>query len=146
MPTEPLKLMALDEDDLATISAFMQDAVFLPRDITVSKVAGQFQLLANRFVWEEKRGFFKKPARRRTALIFKRVSAVRSVGIDRDSDEAVGNLLSIQFEKTGDGPEGALILTLSGGGEIVADVECIEVLLSDLSEKWEARGRPRHPR
>lgn len=146
MTTDPLKLMALDEEDLAVISAHMQDAVFLSADVTFSKVAAQLQLLCNRFVWEKKRGFFKKPERRRTALIFKRVTAVRSIGIDRATRDEVSNLLSIQFEKTGDGPEGSIVLTLSGGGEIIADVECIEALMSDLSGSWEARARPHHPR
>nr|WP_272212890.1 DUF2948 family protein [Marinicella sp. W31]MDC2878815.1 DUF2948 family protein [Marinicella sp. W31] len=59
MSTDQLKLMALDEEDLAIISAHVQDAVFLSRDVTFSRVAGQFQLLCNRFVWEKKRGFFK---------------------------------------------------------------------------------------
>ncbi|PRX11248.1 DUF2948 family protein [Martelella mediterranea] len=146
MSTDQLKLMALDEEDLAIISAHVQDAVFLSRDVTFSRVAGQFQLLCNRFVWEKKRGFFKKPERRRAALVFKRVNAVRSIGLDRKADDEVSNLLSVQFEKSGDGPEGSVIITLSGGGEIVADVECIEVLLTDLSESWEARGKPHHPR
>lgn len=146
MTTDPLKLMALDEEDLAVISAHMQDAVFLSPDVSFSKVAGQLQLLTNRFVWEKKRGFFKKPEQRRAALVFKRVTAVRSIGLERDARDAVNNLLSIQFEKAGEGPEGSIVLTLSGGGEIVADVECIEALMSDLSGSWEARARPHHPR
>ena len=84
--------------------------------------------------------------RRRAALVFKRVTAVRSIGLDRKADDEVSNMLSVTFEKTGDGPEGSLVITLSGGGEIVADVECIEVLLADLSASWEARGKPHHPR
>ncbi|AJY48399.1 DUF2948 family protein [Martelella endophytica] len=146
MPTEPLKLMALEEEDLATISALMQDAVFVAKDLTFSKPAGRLELQCNRFVWEEKRGFFRKPARRRAVLVCKRVSAVRSIDFTPGADDAVANLLAIQFEKTGDGPEGSLVFTLSGGGEIVADAECIEVLLSDLTTDWEARGTPHHPR
>ena len=146
MTTDPLKLMALDEEDLSVISAHMHDAVFLSPDVSFSKVAGQLQLLTNRFVWEKKRGFFKKPERRRAALVFKRVTAVRSIGLERDARDAVNNLLSIQFEKAGEGPECSIVLTLSGGGEIVADVECIEALMSDLSGSWEARARPHHPR
>ena len=146
MTTDALKLMALDEEDLAVISAHMQDAVFLSVDVSFSRVAAQLQLVCNRFVWEKKRGFFKKPERRRTALVFKRVTAVRSIGLEREARDAVNNLLSVQFEKSGEGPEGSIVLTLSGGGEIVADVECIEALMSDLSGSWEARARPHHPR
>ncbi|TPW32179.1 DUF2948 family protein [Martelella alba] len=144
MSADLLKLMALDEEDLAILSAYMQDAVFLTKDARFSQESGLFELRANRFVWEKKRSFFRKPERRRTSLIFKRVQAVRSVGIIRGATDKVSNLLAIQFEKNGEGPDGSIILSLSGGGEIMLDVEVIEVALSDISGSWEARATPRH--
>ena len=48
-----LKLTALDADDLAVISAQMQDAVILAGDIRYLRRAGKLALVANRFAWDE---------------------------------------------------------------------------------------------
>ncbi len=83
--------------------------------------------------------------RRRAALVFKRVLAVRSTGIDRRRRDEVLSLLSIAFEQKGEGPEGTIELTLAGAAEIVLDVECIEVALADIGGAWETASKPRHP-
>ena len=140
-----LKLVALDDEDLAIISAHMQDSVFKVGDIDWSPREAQFALAANRFVWEgagrKRRGF----ERRRAALVFKRVLAVRSLGIDRAKQDEVLSLLALRFEKKGEGPDGTLELTLSGNASIALDVECIEAQLADIGGAWEAASKPRHP-
>jgi len=140
-----LKLLALDTDDLAVISAHMQDSVLKVGDLAYDKRAQQFSLVANRFVWEtaDERG---KPFERRRAVIgFKRVQAVRSVGIDRKGGDAVLALLAIRFEPKGEGPDGTLELTLAGKATIALDVECIEVQLADVGGAWQASSKPNHP-
>ncbi|KEC72492.1 UNVERIFIED_ORG: hypothetical protein GGD51_003984 [Rhizobium esperanzae] len=140
-----LKLVALDDEDLAIISAHMQDSVFKVGDIDWSPREAQFALAANRFVWEgagRKRRAFE---RRRAALVFKRVLAVRSLGIDRAKQDEVLSLLALRFEKKGEGPDGTLELTLSGNASIALDVECIEMQLADIGGAWEAASKPRHP-
>ncbi|PDS33377.1 DUF2948 family protein [Rhizobium phaseoli] len=140
-----LKLVALDDEDLAIISAHMQDSVFKVGDIDWSPSEAQFALAANRFVWEgagrKRRGF----ERRRAALVFKRVLAVRSLGIDRTKRDEVLSLLALRFEKKGEGPDGTVELTLSGNASIALDVECIEMQLADIGGAWEAASKPRHP-
>ncbi|MBX5162448.1 MULTISPECIES: DUF2948 family protein [unclassified Rhizobium] len=139
-----LKLVALDDEDLAIISAHMQDSVFKVGDIDWSPRDAQFALAVNRFVWEgaerKRRGF----ERRRAALVFKRVLAVRSLGIDRGKRDEVLSLLALRFDKKGDGPEGTIELSLSGTASIALDVECIEVQLADIGGAWEASSKPRH--
>ncbi|MBB5665106.1 hypothetical protein GGE68_003320 [Rhizobium leguminosarum] len=139
-----LKLVALDDEDLAIISAHMQDSVFKVGDIDWSPRDAQFALAVNRFVWEgaerKRRGF----ERRRTALVFKRVLAVRSLGIDRGKRDEVLSLLALRFEQKGEGPEGTIELSLSGTASIALDVECIEVQLADIGGAWEASSKPRH--
>ncbi|MGK9052232.1 DUF2948 family protein [Neorhizobium sp. CSC1952] len=140
-----LKLLALDKDDLGVISAHMQDAVFKVGDVRWSPSEKTFSLAANRFVWEkagEKRKGFE---RRRSALVLKRVEAVRSAGIDRNRKDEVLSLLAITFAEKGDGPEGTVELVLSGKATIALDVECIEVALADIGGAWETASRPRHP-
>jgi len=140
-----LKLLALDNEDLAVISAHMQDSVFKVADIDWSQRDKQFAIAANRFVWEEAARKRKGFERRRAALVFKRVLSVRSTGIDRSRRDDVLSLLALQFNQKGEGPEGTLELSLSGTASIVLDVECIEVQLADIGGAWETSSKPRHP-
>jgi hypothetical protein len=140
-----LKLLALDTDDLGIISAHMQDAVFKVGDVRWSPSEKNFSLAANRFVWEEAGKRRKGFERRRSALVLKRVEAVRSSGIDRNRKDDVLSLLAVTFTQKGDGPEGTVELVLSGKATIALDVECIEVALADIGGAWETASRPRHP-
>jgi hypothetical protein len=36
------------------------------------------------------------------------------------------------------------VLSFSGGGAIRLDVECIDAHLSDLTEPWPAKAKPKH--
>ncbi|QFY59021.1 DUF2948 family protein [Rhizobium grahamii] len=140
-----LKLVALDSEDLAVVSAHMQDSVFKVADIAWSPRDEQFSIAANRFVWEEAGKKRKGFERRRAALAFKRVIAVRSVGIDQKNRDEVLSLLAIRFEQKGDGPDGTIELALAGTATIALDVECIEVQLADIGGAWETGSKPRHP-
>jgi hypothetical protein len=139
-----LRLLALDEDDLKIVSAHMQDSVFKPADIDWSPKRGQFSLVVNRFVWEEAARADKGFERRRAALAFKRVNAVRTLGVERRSGDAVYALLAIRFDKRGEGPDGTVELTLAGGAAISLDVECIEAQMADTGGAWGTENRPQH--
>lgn len=139
-----LKLLALDEEDLAIVSAHMQDSVFKVAEVSFDGKSRQLSLTANRFVWESASERGNSFERRKAALVFKRVNAVRSVGVDRKNREAVLDLLAIRFEKKGEGPDGTIELMLAGGGIVQLDVECIEVQLADIGGAWETRSRPQH--
>jgi hypothetical protein len=139
-----LKLLALDEEDLDIVSAHMQDSVFKVSEVTFDGKARQLAMAVNRFVWESASERGKSFERRKAALVFKRVNAVRSVGVDRKNKEAVLDLLAIRFEKQGEGPEGTIELMLAGGGLVQLDVECIEVQLADIGGAWETTSKPQH--
>lgn len=140
-----LKLLALDGEDLAVISAHMQDAVFKVGDMEYEPRGLQFLLAANRFDWEKSEVKARKFQRHRAALVFKRVQAVRTQGIDRRRRDAVLSLLAIRFEQKGEGPDGTIELALSGNATLALDVECIEVQLADIGGAWETTSRPNHP-
>lgn len=142
---DPLKLAALDTDDLAVVSAHMQDAVIRVGDMKFLAADQRFVIVANRFDWSHAEGVHKKHAyrRRRTGLHFNRVLAARVQNIRQGNDEAVVSLLSITFEPA-DGPSGAITLVFSGGGQVRLEVECIEAQLSDLGAAWETASRPAH--
>ncbi len=136
-----LKLVALDADDLAVVSAHLQDAIVRVGDIAYLPAEHRFALAARRFDWEA--GPADPPRRRLTGVHFERVLAVRTRGVDRSNPDAVLNLLAVTFELTND-PSGTATLIFADGGAIQLDLECIEAQMKDLGPIWEAEGRPSH--
>ena len=137
-----LKLLALDGEDLETISATTQDAVIRVPDMGYAVGDKRFALLMNRYAWEVDGGR-STGQRRRSALSFSRVSAVATAGINMNSAEGVLELLDIRFEVTDD-PAGIIELRFAGGGTIRLTVECIEARLEDLGAAWAAKAKPEH--
>lgn len=141
---EPLKLLALDLDDLGIVSAHVQDAVCKVADLDYRPAEKRFVLALNRFVRDGREGLPRRSWERRNAVLhFDRVRAVRSAGIDRGSADDVLSLLAIRFEET-DPPAGVLELVFAGGAALRLDVECIEARLADLGGAWETRSQPVH--
>ena len=141
-----LKLAALDEDDLAVISAHMQDAVLKVSDLRHLRAKQKFVLLANRFAWDAfHAGGRRSNERRRSGLQFARVLSAKAARIRQDTAEGVLSLLSIGFEPA-EAPSGTIVLNFSGGGTIRLDVECIEAQLDDLGPAWETAHIPSHER
>jgi hypothetical protein len=143
-----LKLVALDAEDLAIISAHLQDAVMKVGDLAFLPRAKRFAVLANRFDWldaiDNDAGDDRRLARRRTALRFERVLSAQVQGIDLKAPGAVTSLLAIGFEP-GEPPAGQVTLQFAGGGAIRLNVECVEAELRDLGPVWQASSKPQHP-
>ena len=53
-------------------------------------------------------------------------------------------LLNLDFEET-DTPGGIMKLIFAGGGELHADVECLDVILADVTDARETDKLPMHP-
>lgn len=140
-----LKLIALDADDLAIISAHVQDAVAKVGDLAYLPAQKRFVLPCNRFVWEIEAGRFRKPhnERRNSVLHFERVLSVQASGIDRSKPGDVLSLLAIRFEPN-DEPAGFIDLVFAAGAAVRLQVEVIEARLADLGGAWEASSRPAH--
>lgn len=137
---EPLRLVALDQEDLAVLSAHLQDAVIRIADLAYLPAERRFALCARRFDWEAPSN---EPRRRLTGLHFNRVDSARTREIDRSNPDGIMSLLAITFQETS-APSGTLTLLFSEGGAIQLDVECIEAQMKDLGPIWEAEGRPVH--
>ncbi len=141
-----LRLIALDPEDLAVLSAHVQDAVLKVGDISWMAGENRLVLAMNRFVWEAAaggRGRGRSYQRRRAALHFERVLSVRSTGIDREADQVVLELLAISFEPR-ESPSGDVVLHFAGGATIRLAVECLEAQLADLGPAWSTPHAPRH--
>lgn len=134
----PLRLLAQDQDDLAVISAALQDAIAKVGDISYEAKARRLTIAFNRFRWEA-----GSRQRVRSALQVGGVLALQARKIRRDRRDAVVELLAIAFEP-GEPPGGVLTLSFAGGGDLRADVECIDAVLADVSEPWPTPRAPAH--
>ena len=146
-----LKLIAFDSDDLAVISAHLQDAVLKVADIAYLPRERRFAAVGNRFDWADALTDGKPKTRdyvrRQMALRFERVLGAKMHGIDASRKDAVLALLAIRFdpEEAPDGPGGHVTLNFADGAAIRLQVECIEAELKDLGPVWRAKSMPRHP-
>ncbi|HEY8578540.1 MAG TPA: DUF2948 family protein [Beijerinckiaceae bacterium] len=140
---EALRLVALDAEDLAVVSAHMQDAVVRVGDIAYLPQNRRFALVGARFDWcaSAQSG---RVERARTGLHFECVTRAACTGIDCKQRDLVLNILNISFEPS-DAPAGRVLITFSGGAAVRLDVECLEAQLRDLGERWKARAAPNHP-
>jgi hypothetical protein len=139
--TASLKLLAQDAEDLAVISAALQDAVAKIGDIRWDASARTLTLACNRFRWEA--AGQKKGERIRSALQLGDVTGVQARKLRRDAKGAVVELLSVAFEP-GEAPGGAVLLTFAGGGDLKVSVDCLDVILADVSDAWSTPRRPEH--
>jgi Protein of unknown function (DUF2948) len=141
---EPLKLIALDEEDLAVLSSLLQDAVLRVADMAYLPKQRRFAAALNRFEWEKSgKDAGKNYLRRRTALRFDRVFGAKLKNVKPGAGERVLSLLAVGFTPKAP-PSGTLTLTFSGDASIQLEVECIEAELKDLGPQWRTRSKPQH--
>jgi len=144
-----LKLFAFDAEDLAVISAHLQDALIRIGDLAYLPQEKRFAAIGNRFDWVEalRNPRVQDYVRRQAALRFERVLGARMQGIDLGRKDAVLSLLAIGFEPKGDpdDPGGHVTLHFADKGAIRLEVECIEAELKDLGPVWRAKSMPQHP-
>jgi Protein of unknown function (DUF2948) len=126
-----LKLIALDADDLAVISAHVQDARVQVSDIVWRQGEKRLVIGMNRLDWEQTLAGETAPRRLVAALRFDRVLACKSRNIDLATPEAVLDLVGIEFH-SGEAPGGSALLMFAEGGALRLDVECLECELTDL--------------
>jgi hypothetical protein len=137
----PLRLVALDADDLAVLSANLQDALVRIADIAYLPQENRFAMAVRRFDWVKAAAGGCQ--RCETGLHFDRVLKVGRSGFAQNEPQRVLNLLAINFD-AGDPPGGTVILTFSGGAAIRLEVECIEAQMRDLGPCWPCDKQPTH--
>ena len=131
--TAQLKLIALDADDLAVISAHVQDARVQTPDIIWRQGEKRLVVGMSRLDWEQTLAGEAEPRRLVAALRFERVLSCKSRNIDLGAPEAALELLGIEFHP-GDAPGGSAVLLFNHGGALRLDVECLECQLTDLGD------------
>lgn len=136
-----LQLLAADAEDLKIIAAALQDAVCAIGDIRFEAEARRLTIAVNRFRWEA--GAKKGGQRVRSAIQLGGVLQVKARKLRRDAPKAILSLLTVGFEP-GEAPGGTVVFAFAGGGELKAEVECIDAVLADLSSPWPTPNRPAH--
>ena len=136
-----LRLVALDQEDLAVISAHLQDAEVRVGDLAYLPRERRFALVAQRFDWETSPD--EAPRRRLTGLHFERVLGARCRGVDRSRPDRVLNLLGVTFSEA-DAPSGTATLHFDDGSAIQLEMECVEAQMKDLGPVWACDKRPVH--
>ena len=129
--TAPVKLIALDADDLAVISAHVQDAVVKSADIIWRQSEKRLVIGMSRLDWERTLEGETSPRRLISALRFDRVLACKSRNIDLDAPQLQLEMLGIEFHPT-EPPGGSAVMMFANGGALRLDLECLECELADL--------------
>src|SRR5678815_363157 len=105
--TAPLRLLAQDPEDLAIISAAMQDAVAKVGEISYEAKARRLTMAFNRYRWET-----GESQRVRSGLQLGGVLKVQTRKIRRGARDAVLEVLAVTFEP-GEAPGGTITISLS---------------------------------
>ncbi|MEM6667216.1 MAG: DUF2948 family protein [Pseudomonadota bacterium] len=139
----PLRLIAEDTDDLKVISAALQDSVTKAGNLKFDRRARRFTIEVNRFRWED----VGEPKQRVRAILgIDSVLGVRVRGLPPKEPDLVISLLSLEFAADETPPGGRLTLLLAGDGEIVLEIEALDVTLLDSDYIWPTRNEPSHER
>ncbi|WP_294535415.1 DUF2948 family protein [uncultured Rhodoblastus sp.] len=139
---EKLRLIALDSDDLAVLSAHLQDAILRVGDMVYLPREKRFVLALNRFDWLAF-DCGRAPHRAQTGLHFENVRKVALHGFRQDRPNDILNLLDIEFIP-GETPSGSVALVFSGGCALLLEVECLEARMADLGPRRRVRRAPGH--
>jgi len=143
---ESLRLRAEDADDLAVISACLQDALVAVGDLAYDREARSFMLVANRFRWEGGGDAVAKgPPFERTlcGLAFEEIESVAYRGFHRTEEDRILSLLAIRPAADGAGG-GSIDLEFAAGATIRLKASGIRCRLRDLGEPWPTRWHPNH--
>jgi hypothetical protein len=142
-PNAPLRLRAEDTDDLAVISACVQDALISVKDLTYDRAARSFTLVVNRFRWEggpETDDGTPPFERTLCAVSFAAVDKASYRGFRRRAD---GRILSLLAIRPGE-DAGTVDLEFSGGATVRLRVSAIRVHATDVGEPWPTAWQPDH--
>ncbi len=160
--TGAVRLHAQDIDDLAVISALVQDAALFVGEMAYLPSQKRFVAALARFAWEElddvvekKRGFLSRVfnradpepfARTRALLHIDNVSDVKVRGFGLEEKAKVLDLLALTVTPLGDDPSGpfALQLECADNAAVRLDVEALDIYLTDKGEPWKTPVRPDH--
>jgi hypothetical protein len=137
--TEPLRLKALDAEDLGAIAVVTQDALAPLSDMAWLPDERRFVIALNRFRWEmDGMGEADVYERVNCGLRFEHVSRVQVRGIDLKQRDFILDLLTITAG------EGCVLLRFAGNRDVKLTIDRLECRLDDFGEPWPTKTMPQH--
>jgi hypothetical protein len=144
-----LRLRAEDAEDLAVISACLQDALVTVRDLAYDRDARNFVLVANRFRWEggAAEGAGTPFERTLCGVAFDEIDGVAYRGFQRSAEDRILALLSIRpiFGPGSNAKGGVIDLEFAAGATIRLSAAAIRCRARDFGEPWPTAWQPGHP-
>ena len=140
----PLRLLAEDAEDLKVISAAVQDAVLKAENLKFDRKRRRFTLEINRFQWEGVRSKRDPKLRVRSILAIEGVLNVKTRSVTKADPDMVMSLLSLTFTPDDTPPGGKLSILFAGDGELMLQIEALDVTLLDSAYDWATRHVPDH--
>jgi Protein of unknown function (DUF2948) len=142
-----LRLRAEDSEDIAVISACLQDALVAVRDLAYDRDARVFLMVANRFRWEGC-GNGASLERILCGVAFDEIEDVVYRGFQRREEDRILSLLAIQpvtGPAPGKAPAAAFIdLEFAAGATIRLSAAAIRCRARDFGEPWPTVRQPGH--
>ena len=148
-----LRLLAGDEDDVAVVSALLQDAIIPGADMEFNHKTNQFIIVANRFCWEipPLDGVTSgdgKPVheRRLCGICIRHVTAAQHFNWPDMRQDVLFNLLALRLADMAKQPgEGVgLQFEFSGGSSLLLLTDEIDIMLADLDVGHPTSLKPVH--
>ncbi len=146
-----LKLRADDPEDLAIVSAQLQDAIVPIGDMAFLAPQKRFVMVANRFMWDvgavdgiegpdDAKPEDEGPVylRSNCGVRFEGVTGVRTRGVDLQDRAQLMELLAVRWV------DGGTELEFSGNGTIRLEMARPVCLMEDIGEPWPTTRRPTH--
>lgn len=146
-----LKLRTDDADDLAILSAQLQDAIVPICDMAYLAPQKRFVMVANRFMWEigaavDDTGPSEDGAqdigpvflRCNCGIRFEGVTSVRSTGLDLQDRGLILELLAIRWV------DGVMELDFSGEARLRLEMTRPVCMIEDIGEPWPTVRKPVH--
>ncbi len=136
----PLKLRAVDQEDLAVLAAFLQDAIANVSEMAYLPEQRLFALAVCRFRWE-------KVLTATPEDVFERVSCAVTIsgadvpkyrGFSLKDRSLTMPMLTMTFD------DEAVTLTFGGDAAVRLPVSSLEVPIEDFGKCWPTRTKPEH--
>jgi hypothetical protein len=144
-----LKVLARDEDDLATIAALLQDAIIPVTDMTYLPDEQTLAMVVNRFRWEQlAQREATLPTDEDGNLLYERincgvrimgVTAVKTRGFNQRDKNTILNMLTLT-QPAAD----TIAMTFAGEAALALTVRELQVFCEDLGEGWPTTRIPQH--
>ena len=136
-----VKLAATDPEDIAVLSALLQDSVIPISEMIYLAAESRFALVANRFRWEDASAekisgqIYERVC---CGVTFDRVTAVRRRNFDQAQRGQMFDLLALEATSA------YVDLVFAGGATIRLEVEKIQCDAEDFGDPWPTQWRPEH--